>query len=876
MATTFSDSLTTVPLLPPRHVSRPRLLADLDRAADLPFTLLCAGPGAGKTVLLTEWAQTSKAQVAWITPGTADVAPRRFWHLLESALPELDGKDRGAAEGPDSVLDPVQLLLSQVPDPAAPLVVIVDDAHLLTHPDILDGLDRLARGWHQGLRLILAARSDPLLPLHKYRLAGQMAELRAADLAMTPAEIREVLAVHGVSLPKREVDVLVARTEGWAAGVRLSAMRMEGTERPADFVSQLALDAGSIGEYLVDEVLQRLPADHRRLLVETSFLDEVTGPLADAVTGMTGCEDMLASLTRDNSFVIPLDPMRTRYRYHQLFGEILRYLLQRRDGQAVCQLKERAAAWFEREGDLGSAMGWAVQADDGPRVAGLLARGGLAHAVVHRQDLSSLRLRDLVPPLNPVQPEPGPGQSAGAAELTVAAFAAEAAVAGSATAAAELDRLRAWLSEQPLTDRDLLVTCDLAELLLGQKACDDRAVDAAAARLLGAPADGRPPAAAGLRAAVLLTQASVHLWHGRHEDVGALLDEAMAEAASDGQDGLELEALSLTACLDSLWSRANRADKAIQRAQAMRKAKGLSAPPALELATAVNALFSGNLGGQARAVARIVPSGAAGADPALEAAAALVLAAGLLARDQRAEPRAILQEQADRVLPPALAVYRDVMLADLETSYGRPRSALARLERSRKTKFAPVTAPAAARAHLALADLRSARDCVRDVLASPSSQISRFTFVEALLCDARIAEAGGDEGQALENLVHAFDAARGEVVLPFHCAGASFAGLLARHPGMAGQWPAGAVAEARGTPVPVPAQRVTRELPDPLTPRELTILRLLATTLSTGEIADELCLSVNTVKTHLAAIYRKLPASRRREAVLRARDLELI
>ena len=133
---------------------------------------------------------------------------------------------------PDAVLDPVQLLLSQVPDPATPLVVIIDDAHLLTHPDILDGLDRLARGWRQGLRLILAARSDPLLPLHKYRLAGQMAELRAADLAMTPAEIREVLAAHGVSLPKREVDVLVARTEGWAAGVRLSAMRMEGTERP--------------------------------------------------------------------------------------------------------------------------------------------------------------------------------------------------------------------------------------------------------------------------------------------------------------------------------------------------------------------------------------------------------------------------------------------------------------------------------------------------------------------------------------------------------------------------------------------------------------------------------------------------------------------
>jgi LuxR family maltose regulon positive regulatory protein len=846
------------------------LLADLDRAADLPFTLLCAGPGAGKTVLLTEWAQNCKAQVAWITPGTADVEPRRFWNLLESALPDLDGRDRGATAAPDAVFDPVQLLLSQVPDPETPLVVIIDDAHLLTHPDILDGLDRLARGWHQGLRLILAARSDPLLPLHKYRLAGQMAELRAADLAMTPAEIREVLAVHGVSLPKREVDVLVARTEGWAAGVRLSAMRMEGTERPADFVSQLALDAGSIGEYLVDEVLQRLPEDYRRLLVETSFLDEVTGPLADAVTGMTGCEDRLAGLTRDNSFVIPLDPMRTRYRYHQLFGEILRYLLRRREGQAVAMLKQRAAAWFEREGDLGSAMFWAVQADDGPRVASLLARGGLAHALVHRQDLSGLRLRELVP----AQELAEPAESA-QAELMVAALAVEAAVAAPEAAAAELDRLRAWQSGHALTERDLVVTCDIAELLLGQRACDDRAVDAAAARLLGTASDARP-VIQGLRAAVLLAQASVHLWHGRHEDVGALLEEALAEAEHDAQDGLELEALSMMACLDSLWSRANRADKAIARAQAMRKAKGLSAPPALELATAVSALFSGNLGGQARAVQRIVLTGAVGVDPALETAAALVLAAGLLARDERAEPRSLLQEQADGVLPPTLSAYRDVMLADLETSYGRPRSALALLERCRKTKFAPVTAPAAARAHLALSDLRSARDCVRDVLASPSAQISRFTFVEALLCDARIAEAAGDEGQALEILVHAFDAARGEVVLPFHCAGASLAGLLARHPGVAGQWPAGPVPEARVAPVQVPAQRIPRELPDPLTPRELTILRLLATTLSTGEIADELCLSVNTVKTHLAAIYRKLPASRRREAVLRARDLELI
>jgi LuxR family maltose regulon positive regulatory protein len=840
------------------------LLADLDRGADLPLTLLCAGPGAGKTVLLTEWVRNCGVQVAWITPAPADAEPRRFWNLFESALTDLAGTARGStgAAAPQASLDPVDLLLSQASEPAAPLAVIIDDAHLLTHPAVLDGLDRLVRRWRPGLRLMLAARSDPLLPLHRYRLAGQMTELRAADLAMTPDEIRQVLDAHGVCLSDRDVDVLAARTEGWAAGVRLSAMRMEGTERPADFVSQLALDAGSIGEYLVNEVLQRLPAEHRRLLIETSFLDEVTGPLADAITGMTGSDDILAALARDNSFVIPLDPLATRFRYHQLFREILRYLLRRRGKQDVSRLKQRAAAWFESDGDPGSAVYWAVQADDGPTIGRLLANGGLAHALVHRHDLSGLRLRDLVP-----APEPESAQSA------VAAFAVEAALAAPETAASELARLREWRDTHALTGENLLVTCDLAELLLGQKACDDHAVDTAAARLLSA-GKAQSPVSPGLRAAVLLAQAAAHLWRGTHDDVSPLLEEAAAEARRDGSDGLELEALAMMACHASLLLRANRADKAIARAHAMRKSKGLGAPPAMELAAAVRALFSGELSAQARAVDRIAATGAVGADPALDVAAALVLAGGLLARDHRVEARMILLEQADRVIPPALRAYRDVMLADFETLSGRPHAALALLHRDQGTEFAPVTAPTAARAYLALNDLRGARDSVRDVLASPSAQVSRYTLVDALLCDARIAEADGEEGQALEILVRAFDVARGEIALPFRCAQDRFAGLLSRHRDVASQWPA--APDAAAVPLPVPAQRLPPDLPEPLTPRELTVLRLLATTMSTGEIATELCLSVNTVKTHLASIYRKLPASRRREALVRARDLELI
>ena len=877
---TLHDSRVTVPQLPPRHVSRPRLLAALDAAGPRPLTLLCAGPGAGKTVLLADWVRRTKARVAWLSPTAADGEPRRFWRLLEAALPGSDGTDCVSPVGTtlNPGLDLVQMLFSQVPESADQLVVIIDDAHVIRDPDVLNSLDRLVRGRQPGLRLVLAARSDPMLPLHRYRLAGQMLELRAADLAMTPAEIGQVLAGHGVSLPKRDFDILAARTEGWAAGVRLSAMRMEGTEHPAAFVTQLALDPGSIGEYLVDEVLRRLPEPHRQLLIETSFLDEVTGPLADTVTGMSGCGDMLADLARDNSFVIPLDPVQTRYRYHQLFGEILRYLLQRRDGQAVRALMKRAADWFEANDDLGSAVQWAVQAGDRPRVAALLARGGLADAFVRRQDLYDLGLRELVPLL----PEEGSGASgdaegASSAETVIASFVIAAIFADPDAAASELERLQAWQATMAPIDPDLVATCHLAQLILGQKVFNVDAVDTAASRLLGRSDDAeaaKPPAIPGLRAAVLLAQASVHMWDGKHEDVGALLDEALTEARRDGSDILELDVLGMMAYLESFWSRANHADETMQQAHALRKQHGLSTPPSLELAAVTRALISGDLAVQARILQRVPLPDVVGTDPGLLAAIALGQASVLLGQGQEAEARAILHEQTGRRIPPLLAIHRDIMLADLDTSLGRPRSALAVLERHRGTEFSVVTATARARAHLALSDTRQARDCVRSVLTTPSVQTGRFVLVDAMLCDARIAQACDDRARALEILIRAIEVARGEIVLPFLYSRDTFSALLARHPDVADRWPV-AIPDAVPEPA-VPAPRTPRDLPEPLTQRELTILRFLATSMSTIEIADELCLSVNTVKTHLAAIYRKLPANRRRDAVLRARELELI
>lgn len=246
----------------------------------------------------------------------------------------------------------------------------------------------------------------------------------------------------------------------------------------------------------------------------------------------------------------------------------------------------------------------------------------------------------------------------------------------------------------------------------------------------------------------------------------------------------------------------------------------------------------------------------------------------MLAEGQVHQARQTLEELGRR-LPPVLTVQRDALLADLDTSLGRPQAALRLLQGYLGTEFAVLTAAPRARAYLALGDLRQARDCVRSVPTAASPQAGRLVLVEALICEARIALLDHDPGRAVDILVRALEISRGEIVLPFLEGADTFADLLARHPAVAAQWP---VPRPRVSPE-APAQpepAIPRYLPEALTQRELTILRFLGTSMPAAEIAGELFLSVNTVKTHIASIYRKLTVSRRREAVQRARELELI
>jgi LuxR family maltose regulon positive regulatory protein len=862
--------------MPPRHIARPRLISALDDAHEAPLTLVAAGPGAGKTVLLSDWARHRAAPTVWLALTPADNEPRHLWRLFLSAM-RASGALTDDMPTPAAGVDPIELLdmlLARFPESSDPLVLMIDDAHALTNPEVLSELDGMIRNQDPRLRLVLAARSDPLLPLHRYRLAGQMRELREADLAMTGDETRELLAAHGVSLPEREFNLLVSRTEGWIAGVQLSAIRMEGTAAPADFVTELALDHGSIGEYLIDEVLDRQPQSVRRLLIETSFLSEVSGWLAEAITGLDGCADMLDELAHSNSFVIPLDHTWTRFRYHQLFAETLSYLLRRRAPQLAPTLYRRAADWFEAQGDLENALYWAVRAGDQTNVAALLVHGGLAHAFVKRQDLATSDLRQLLPMSLPT------GADAAQTAEFVTANAAIVAVTGDRRSAAhDLAAVGAERSQLDAADPDVRMTADLVELILGQKADDPAAVNAAATRLLAdAAPDSTDQRVPGLRAGVLLEQARMSFWGGYFDDLDAQLDATLAQAEHDGVRTVQVDALALIAVVNGHLSRYNRAADASRRARALLRDLPDEEPPAmLDLAAAMQALNAVDLTTPAKAIRTAPAANAIGADPVLAAALATRQAEILLCCGQPTAARQILETGAwaDCTKPALLIAHRNLLLARIETALGRPRRALQLVQGYRGTPFELAAAVPAAGAYLALGDLRSAQDCVRRVLAGAGGPLARHHLVEAMLCDAQIAQRSDDQGRALEMLVRALAVANGDIVLPFNEVADVFAPLLARHPTVAARWPT-PLAELSGFASLTVVPRRPRDLPESLTDRERAVLRFLATSMSTAEISDELCLSVNTVKTHLAAIYRKLAARKRREAVLLAQELELL
>ncbi|HYB46634.1 MAG TPA: hypothetical protein VED20_04645 [Streptosporangiaceae bacterium] len=354
VAGTERDALLATKLYMPAsragQVPRPRLMARLDEGLARGLILACAPAGYGKTVLLADWARSGGHPVAWLSLDAGDNDPARFWRhavaALDRACPGAGGR-LAPLLGPPAPASFQGLVTALINDLAADeAVVVLDDYHVIGSPQVHESVAFLAEHRPAGVCVVLASRSDPPLPLARLRARGQLTEMRVAELRFTPAEAAELLQQAASALPDASVVALAARTEGWAAGLRLAALSLRGQDDAAAFVAAFTGSHRYVLDYLAEEVLDRQSGQVREFLLETSVLERLSGPLCDAVTGRDGSQVLLERAERAGLFLVPLDEVRGWWRYHHLFADLLRARLQEEQPGRAAQLHRNAAAWY--------------------------------------------------------------------------------------------------------------------------------------------------------------------------------------------------------------------------------------------------------------------------------------------------------------------------------------------------------------------------------------------------------------------------------------------------------------------------------------------------------------------------------------------------
>ena len=380
MASPLVETKLFPPKLRRRLVARPRLRGRLSRGSASRLTLISAPAGFGKTTLLAEWlaATGTERPVAWLSLEESDSQPASYWTYLITALQAaVPGVGASALPLLQSGQPPIETVLTMVLNELGTvptgIYLVVDDYHLVDGPDVRAGMTFLLEHLPPQVHLVVSTREDPDLPLARLRARGELVEVRAADLRFTLDEVAAYLNdVTGLDLAASDVAALEGRTEGWVAALQLAALSMQGRDDVAGFVAGFAGDDRYIVDYLVDEVLGRQPADVRSFLVQTCILDRLSGPLCDAVTGRHGGKAMLESLDRANLFLVPLDDRRRWYRYHHLFADVLRTHLMDEHPDQVAALHHRASRWHEQNREPSPAIRHALAAGDVERAAGLV------------------------------------------------------------------------------------------------------------------------------------------------------------------------------------------------------------------------------------------------------------------------------------------------------------------------------------------------------------------------------------------------------------------------------------------------------------------------------------------------------------------------
>lgn len=919
-------------------MARPRLLRRLDEGSAGPVTLIAAPAGWGKTTLLASWVRLGGAEPdvepgavvpdagdlsvppearpvpAWLSVEVGDDGDR-LWAYLAAALRSATGS---AEDGPlpDRPPRPEQLEVLAATLAAAdrPVLLVLDDLHRVADPAALTGLEFLLRHAERRLRLVIGARAGLHLPLHRLRLAGELTEIGPDELAFTDDEVADLLTAHAAALPAAAVHQLRDRTGGWPAALRIAALAVRGQPDPERWVGQFGGDQPEIAGYLHEEVLPALDPAEEDLLRRTAIVDTVCADLAEALTGRVDAAQVLAALAGTGGLLHREDTRPPWYRCEPLLADLLRADLARLPPDELRDLHARAADWYAGDG----------RPADGLRHALAAGRWDLAGDlfVAHWPELTRYD-RDPVHAPAPMSP---PADVIRADPEVALACAAERAYAGDLPAASSHLRSAAdHAAGLPVPRRDRFLRLVTAlEVSVARLSGDPAEVRAAAARLLRTrPAGATPtrlpdsastgaassaPTAGGGGAA---DDADLRAFTGTALGLVELADGALpaarfvrarAAAREAGRPRTELVGASRAALLLAVRGELRAAEQAARDALAMPPCRGWScrldcaysylalalvaqlrdqpeeAAANLALAGPALGIVGGWIGGPETDAGDDWPAAAAD-EPVAATVAALCRAklhrdSGDPAAGQRLLVRA-REALADRPSATELASLLRAAEAELRAERGDLDAARDLLVGASE----PVLAVAAAKVELLAGDAAAAGRALPGWQSPAATSWPLPVRLDAGLLDALLAERAGDGRRAGRILEQVLDLAGPQGCRRvFTRAEPPVRALLAAHldAGTAHFALVSDLVRGAGRSTARPAAEPRDTLDEPLTERELTILRYLQSILSNVEIASELSLSVNTVKTHVRNIYRKLDATRRREAVRRARELRLI
>jgi len=847
--------------------------------------------------------------VAWLSLDASDNQPAPFWTYviaaLQAAAPKIGAQALSLLESPQQPIQGVlATLLNELNAVPTGIVLVLDDYHVIDAPDIQDGMAFLLEHLPSQMHVVLATRADPALPLARLRGRGELVEIRSADLRFTPDEAAAYLNdLMGLDLTAPDIAALEGRTEGWIAALQLAALSMQGRDDIGGFIAGFAGDDRYIVDYLVEEVLQRQPEDVRRFLLETSILDRLSGPLCDAVTGRNGGKAVLDALDRGNLFLVPLDDRRRWYRYHHLFADVLRARLLDELPDRVPELHRRATEWYEQNGERSEAVSHALAAEDFERAADLIelavpaVRQGRQEATMRRWlgaipdellafrpvlsvhyagtllisgqlDGAEARLRDAERWLSPTAKgrdgPPGPPTAMVVVDEE------------------EFRRLPAsiaiYRAAQAQAIGDLVNAVDYARQVLDLVGEDDHLLRGAAAGFLGLAywTRGDLEAAHGSWADCMaslqkaghisdmtgcaIAMGDIRRTQGRLRDAMSTYEHVLQLTTEQGTHALR-GAADMHVGMSEVLREQNDLDAARQHLQSSRdlgEHLGLAQNPYRWCA----------------AMARIRE---AEGDP--------VAALDLLDEAERL----YVSDYFPNVRPIAAQKARLWIVAgrlDEALGWAREAGLSAKDDLSYLHEFEHIT-------HARLLLAQSVRDRAGESMQRAKEFLERLmeaaeaggrsgSLIEILLLLALAHQARGDLPAARPPLERALSLAEPEGYLRIVVGEGDPMAVLLRDAAKRGFAPPyvarllSVLGEVEDRPPAASAGQTDQALIEPLSERELVVLRLLASDLDGPDIARELVVSLNTIRTHTKNIYAKLGVHDRRAAVRRAADLDLL